>query len=129
MSPTQIAALAADVGEDLEQSLANDNQVASGQQDRPALIAGGSLEQHAEFHRAAAAEYDARCLLARRERKESTLAFKAERKALRDKFEADMAEIGAREAETKAAIAERIQTAETLSEVSRNALRTIEGRL
>jgi septal ring-binding cell division protein DamX len=91
--------------------------------------APGSLEQHAEFHRKAASEYEVRKATARREGKAATAAFRAERKELRDRFNADLAAIDEREAVSKAELAERTATAECLADVSRTAAKKIEACL
>ena len=89
----------------------------------------GSLEDHADFHRRSALEYETRKATARKDGKTATAAFRAERQALRDKFNADLAEIAVSEALSKADIAERIATAECLADVSRTAARKIEACL
>lgn len=85
-----------------------------------------SLDEHAAFHRAAAAEYDERRAVARRDAKAAALAFKSERAKLRAQFDADMADIGRREEESRAQTALRIKTAEILGKVERAAVREIE---
>jgi hypothetical protein len=91
--------------------------------------AGGSLEDHAAFHHKAAGVHEVRKATARREGKAAAAAFRAERKELRDRFNADLAAIDEREAVSKADIAERIATAECLADVSRTAARKIEACL
>ena len=91
--------------------------------------APGSLEDHASFHHKAAIEYEVRKANARREGKTASAAFRAERKELRDRFNADLAAIDERETLSKADIAERIATAECLADVSRTAAKKIEACL
>lgn len=121
MSPAQQAALVADIVALVEEE-SNVVRLRAKQD-------GGTLEEHGDFHRAAAAEYDRRRAQARRDGKAAAKKFREERAEIKRQFDEDMAAVSAREAQAKAEMAERIATAETLAEVSRAAVTRIERAL
>lgn len=83
------------------------------------------LEKHAAVHRRAVATFEERRATAAREGRAALAALRAERKALREQFEADRRDIDRREAEAKAGTAEAVATATRLAEASRAALKAI----